>query len=81
MQCYEDGCRTCDVISTDLRRKPVFLGLLFFSFLSFTPRENIQDLVSDVFLLCRILFGLAAPEFPNLSASVNVELIPSCCKG
>lgn len=69
------------IISTDLIREPVLLSLLFFLLLSFSPCENIQDLVSDILLLFRILLlGLAAPKFQNLSAS-SVDLIPSHRKG
>ena len=64
----------------DLIRKPILLSLLFFLFLSFIPRENIQYLVSDIFLLFRIPLGLAAPEFPDLNGS-DANLITSHCKG
>ena len=65
--------------STDLIRKPVLLSLLLFLFLSFPPCENIQYLISDVLLLFRILLGLAAPEFADLSASGS-GLITGYCE-
>jgi len=46
---------------TDLIRKPVFLSLLFFLFLSFAPCENIQYLISYILSLFRILLGFPAP--------------------
>ena len=66
-----------DITSTDLTRKPVLLSILFLLFLSFVSCEDVQDLVSNIFLLFRVLLGLATPEFRNLSAldiEVNVDL-------
>ena len=69
-----------NITKFDLIRKPILLSLLFFLFLSFIARENIQYLVSDILSLFRILLGLAAPEFPNLNGS-DLGLIPSHCRG
>jgi hypothetical protein len=68
------GHTTRDITSTDLTGKPTLLVLLFYLFLSFTPRESIQYLVPKIFLLFRMLACLTTPEFPDLRADrVNPE--------
>lgn len=69
---------TRDITSTDLTGKPTLLVLLFYLFLSFAPRENIQDLVPKIFLLFRMLSCLVTPEFPDLRA--DIESTPSHSK-
>jgi len=67
-------------IKVDLIRKPILLSLLFFLFLPFVPRENIQYLISDILLLFRILLCPGAPELTDLNGS-DVDSISSHCKG